>query len=51
MNFIENISTLTFGISRLICSYLIGSSQNFLEEVNPQFFRYRSCFEAFFICS
>ena len=51
MNFIENISTLSFGISRLICSYLIGSSQNFLEEVNPQFFRYRSCFEAFFICS
>ena len=24
---------LSFGISRLICSYLIGSSQNFLEKI------------------
>jgi len=42
--------TLLFGTSRPICSYLIGSFQNFVEEILTDillFFRYRSWFEAF----
>jgi len=42
--------TLLFGTSRRICSYLIGSFQNFVEEMLTdilQFFRCRSWFEAF----
>jgi len=39
---------LSFGISRPICSYLIASFQNFLEEIlTHNFFRYRSWLEAF----
>jgi len=50
--FVAWYKKLSFGISKPICSYLIGSSQNFLEEIlTCNFFRYRHCFEAFFICS
>jgi len=41
---------LSFGTSRPICSYLIGSFQNVVEEILTdilQFFRCRSWFEAF----
>jgi len=40
--------TLSFAISRPICSYLTGSFQNLLEEILiHNFFRYRRWFEAF----
>jgi len=46
------LKKLSFGIRRPICSYLIGSFQNVLEEIlTHNFFRYRGWFEAFFICS
>jgi len=39
---------LLIGISRPICSYLIGSYRNFLEEIlTHNLFMYRSWFEAF----
>jgi len=38
---------LSFGIN--ICSYLIGSFQNFLEETTNNFFRCRSWFETFLL--
>ena len=43
-----NLWKSSFGKSRPICSYFVGSFQNFLEEIlTHNFFRYGSWFEAF----
>jgi len=43
---------LSFGISRPICSYLIGSFQNFLEEIlTHNFLGTEVGLKLFFICS